>query len=201
MACRRTEASQSGSSAGWRASSRPRMCARPPSSRGTCIACRPDRLGLTSAQFRAIAPRPAGCCRRSAHWRDIGTLCTTCSAGMRFGASGHSGDMSPIRLIARPMLASMFVVGGINSLKNTDALADRAEPVTEKLEPVVEQATSSLPIHLDQRQLVQLNGVVHVVGGAMLATGKLPRLAALALAATLVPTTFGGHRFWEETDP
>jgi uncharacterized membrane protein YphA (DoxX/SURF4 family) len=66
---------------------------------------------------------------------------------------------------------------------------------------MVDQATSPFPVHLDQRQLVLLNGVVHVVGGAMLATGKLPRLAALALAATLVPTTIGGHRFWEESDP
>jgi putative oxidoreductase len=109
--------------------------------------------------------------------------------------------MSPIRLIARPMLASTFIVGGINSLRNPDGLAERAEPVTEKLEPVVDQATSALPIHLDQRQLVMANGVVHLVCGAMLATGKMPRLAAFALAATLVLTTFGGHRFWEESDP
>jgi uncharacterized membrane protein YphA (DoxX/SURF4 family) len=109
--------------------------------------------------------------------------------------------MSPIRLIARPMLASMFIAGGLNSLKNPSPLTERAEPVTEKVEPMVEQATSRLPFRLDQRQLVMLNGVVHVVGGAMLATGKLPRLAALALAATLVPTTIGGHRFWEESDP
>jgi putative oxidoreductase len=99
------------------------------------------------------------------------------------------------------MLASMFVMGGISSLRNPDALVDRAEPVTEKLEPVVDQATSALPIHLDQRQLVVLNGAVHVVAGAMLATGRMPRIASLALAATMVPTTFGGHRFWEESDP
>jgi uncharacterized membrane protein YphA (DoxX/SURF4 family) len=99
------------------------------------------------------------------------------------------------------MLASMFISGGINSLKNPDALAERAEPVTERLEPVVDRATSALPVHLDQRQLVMLNGAVHVVGGAMLATGKMPRLAAFALAATLLPTTFAGHRFWEESDP
>jgi putative oxidoreductase len=99
------------------------------------------------------------------------------------------------------MLASMFIVGGVNSLRNPDAQLERAEPVTEKLEPVVDQATSALPIHLDQRQLVIVNGVVHVVCGAMLATDRMPRLAALALAGTLVPTTFGGHRFWEEPDP
>lgn len=99
------------------------------------------------------------------------------------------------------MLASMFISGGINSLRNTDHLTSRAAPVTERLAPVVDMATQSLPFSLDSRQMVQLNGAVHVVGGALLATGRAPRLSALALAATLVPTTLAGHRFWEETDP
>ena len=30
--------------------------------------------------------------------------------------------------------------------------------------------------------------------------GRLPRLSALAIAATLVPTTLAGHRFWEAED-
>jgi putative oxidoreductase len=99
------------------------------------------------------------------------------------------------------MLASMFINGGINSLRHSEALADRAAPVTEKIEPVVDSATQSLPFSLDSKQLVQVNGLIHVVGGAMLATGRVPRLSALALAATLVPTTLAGHRFWEESDP
>jgi putative oxidoreductase len=109
--------------------------------------------------------------------------------------------MTLVRLLARPMLSSMFIVGGINSIKNYKQLAPRAEPVTEKLEPVVDKARSRLPIDLTTEQEVLLNGVVHVVGGAMLATGKFPRLSSFALAATLVPTTLAGHRFWEETDP
>jgi putative oxidoreductase len=109
--------------------------------------------------------------------------------------------MTIVRLVARPMLSAMFISGGINALKNPSMLAKRAEPVTERLEPVVEKATSSLPIALTPEQLVMVNGVVHVTCGAMLATGKMPRLAALVLAASMVPTTLGGHRFWEEADP
>ncbi len=109
--------------------------------------------------------------------------------------------MPLVRLIARPMLSSMFIMGGYNSIKNSSYLAKRAEPVTEKLEPTVDKVTERLPVKLDSQQMVQLNGAVHVVGGLCLATGRAPRLAALALAATLVPTTFGGHRFWEEDDP
>jgi putative oxidoreductase len=99
------------------------------------------------------------------------------------------------------MLASMFINGGINSLRNSEYLAERSAPVTTRLEPIVNKATQSLPVSLDSKQMVQLNGLVHVVGGAMLATGRMPRLSALALAATLVPTTLAGHRFWEESDP
>ena len=35
----------------------------------------------------------------------------------------------------------------------------------------------------------------------MLAAGFLPRVGALAIAATLVPTTLAGHPFWKEEDP
>jgi uncharacterized membrane protein YphA (DoxX/SURF4 family) len=47
---------------------------------------------------------------------------------------------------------------------------------------------------------VQFIGVVQVVAGTALALGVLPRLSALALAGSLVPTTLAGHRFWEARD-
>jgi uncharacterized membrane protein YphA (DoxX/SURF4 family) len=99
------------------------------------------------------------------------------------------------------MLSTMFIVGGINSLKNADHMAQRAKPVTDMLAPLLDRATGSLPVDLDAKNMVRLNGAVHVVGGAMLATGRAPRLTSLLLFATLVPTTFGGHRYWEESDP
>ncbi len=109
--------------------------------------------------------------------------------------------MTLVRLVARPMLSSMFLVGGINSLKNTDYLAERAKPVIDRLEPFAAKATGSLPIDIDPKTMVRIDGVIHVVGALMLAAGKAPRLTSFVLAATLVPTTLGGHRFWEEADP
>ncbi len=106
-----------------------------------------------------------------------------------------------VRLLARPMMSSMFITGGIHALRNAEHLAKRAEPVTDKLEPAVDKATEQLPFSLDAKQMVQLNGIIHVVGGFCLATGRAPRLSALALVATMVPTTLGVHRFWEESDP
>ena len=39
-----------------------------------------------------------------------------------------------------------------------------------------------------------------VGAGALLAVGKFRRVASIALLASLLPTTYAGHRFWEETD-
>jgi putative oxidoreductase len=98
------------------------------------------------------------------------------------------------------MLASTFISGGMNALQNPHRLAPRAQPLAERIAPVVER-TGSLPSSLDSMQLVRVNGAVQVVGGALLASGKMPRLAALMLAGSLVPTTLAGHRFWAESDP
>jgi hypothetical protein len=49
-------------------------------------------------------------------------------------------------------------------------------------------------------QAVRLNGAVQLVAGSLLTIGKFPRLSAAALAASLIPTTAAGHRFWESSD-
>jgi putative oxidoreductase len=102
--------------------------------------------------------------------------------------------MGPVRALSRLLLAGMFVYGGLDSLRNPGSKVPRARVVTEPLADAVE---------LDQNPevLVQVNGAVQVGGGVLLALGILPRLSATALAASLIPTTAAGHRFWEETDP
>ena len=109
--------------------------------------------------------------------------------------------MTVTRLLARPMLASMFVVGGINAFKNAGALATKAQPVADRFVPRVQRLAPQVPIPTDATTLVRLNAGVQVLAAAALATGHAPRLASTALAATLVPTTLAGHRYWEETDP
>src|SRR3954451_24571984 len=49
-------------------------------------------------------------------------------------------------------------------------------------------------------KLVRVNAATQLFGGLALATGRLPRLSALALAGSLVPTTYVGHPFWSEDD-
>jgi putative oxidoreductase len=109
--------------------------------------------------------------------------------------------MSLVRLVARPMMASMFVVGGVNALKNTDAMAIRAKVVTDRVVPLVQRALPAVTIPTDPATLVRINAVAQIGAAAALATGRSPRLASAVLAVSLVPTTVSGHPFWEESDP
>ncbi|PKW26085.1 DoxX family protein [Phycicoccus duodecadis] len=102
--------------------------------------------------------------------------------------------MSLVRRVARPLLASMFVVGGVDQLKHPSAKAETARPIVEKMAPL-------LRLPQDTELLVRANGVAMVTAGTLLAMGRMPRLSATVLAATLVPTTVSAHQFWKEEDP
>ena len=109
--------------------------------------------------------------------------------------------MTITRLLARPMLASIFVAGGINALRNTEGHAVKAKKVTDRVVPLAQKAAPGAPIPTDPATLVRINAGAQLLAAAALATGRAPRLSATVLAASLVPTTLAGHRFWEETDP
>jgi uncharacterized membrane protein YphA (DoxX/SURF4 family) len=106
--------------------------------------------------------------------------------------------MTLVRMVARPMLSTMFIVGGINSLKNSERMAERAKPVIDRLQPLINKAMGSTPVDLDAKRIVQVNALIDIGAGAALATGRWPRISSLVLAVSLLPTTFGGHRYWEE---
>ena len=101
--------------------------------------------------------------------------------------------MAVTRRIARPLLAAPFVSGGVETLRNPD-------PRVEKAQAVAPQIAERLPLPDQTDQLVKINAAVQVAAGVLLSVGRLPRLAAAALAASLVPTPLAGHRFWEEED-
>ncbi len=107
--------------------------------------------------------------------------------------------MTVTRLIARPLLASGFVIGAIAALKSPGPTAQKAKPVTDKLVPLLQKAVPQLPS--DPKTLVKINAATQIAAAAALATGKAPRLSSTVLAASLLPTTVAGHAFWAETDP
>ncbi|HEX9353597.1 MAG TPA: DoxX family protein [Streptosporangiaceae bacterium] len=102
--------------------------------------------------------------------------------------------MAVLRALARPMMASIFIVQGYDTLRQPERVAPRAEKVVGPLKERVD----ALPD--DTEQLVRINGGIQLVAGSLLAIGRWPRLSALALAATLIPTTLAGHPYWEAKD-
>jgi putative oxidoreductase len=102
--------------------------------------------------------------------------------------------MQVLRALARPMLASIFVVQGYDTFRQPERVAPIAEPVVRTL------AEQMPAVPAKTEQAVRINGAVQMVAGSLLALGRWPRLSALAIAATLVPTTIAGHRFWEAED-
>jgi uncharacterized membrane protein YphA (DoxX/SURF4 family) len=96
--------------------------------------------------------------------------------------------------IAGPLLASIFVYAGSDAYRNPEGKVKSAERVTKELSSRIEAVPD------DPAKLVKFNAAVQVGAGSLLAAGKVPRLAALALIGSIVPTTYAGHRFWDEVD-
>jgi putative oxidoreductase len=117
-----------------------------------------------------------------------------------------------LRRIARPMLAAVFVSGGIDTLRNPTPRVEAVGPTIGKatdqvLDKIPDQALDKVPdkviekVPTDTESLVKINAAAQIGAGIALALGKFPRLSALVLAGSVVPTTLSGHRFWETEDP
>lgn len=100
-----------------------------------------------------------------------------------------------VRRIARPLLASYFLAGGVDTLRNPGSKVTSAAPVVPALAAKVPRSMSS-----DPEQYLKIDAAIKLLGGFMLATNRAPRLSALVLAAGLIPNTLAAHRFWEEKD-
>lgn len=101
----------------------------------------------------------------------------------------------PIRLIARPLLASQFLAGGARALVDPDGAAPAADEVVDAVGDRVGAVEK-----LETSEAVRANALAQLVGGVLLALGRAPRTSAALLAASLVPSTLAAHRFWEESD-
>ena len=99
--------------------------------------------------------------------------------------------IGPANILARGLLAGVFVVGGINQIKGAHLLADKVEAAKEEYGVVLDVAGEDL---------VRLNGAGMALAGGALALGIAPRLSAAALIGLLVPTTIVGHPFWKIED-
>ena len=87
-----------------------------------------------------------------------------------------------MRAFSRLLLSGIFIYGGWNAFLQPGG----------RVNAVAKAGIS------DAQRAVELNGAAMVVGGTMLALGIAPKLAALFLLASLIPTTIVGHPFWKE---
>lgn len=99
--------------------------------------------------------------------------------------------MTLLDAASRAALGWVFIHAGSDVLRKPDVAVTKAAPV---LALIRDAAPVDLP---DDVVLVRANAAVQVAAGAALTLGVAPRLAALTLIGSLVPTTAGGHRFWE----
>ncbi|HEX2857594.1 MAG TPA: DoxX family protein [Propionibacteriaceae bacterium] len=98
--------------------------------------------------------------------------------------------MSLIRAAGRTMLASFFVVNGFKSARKPDQFVADAEPIAQKVVPLVQKVappTVTNYIPEDTRSLVRYTGIAQVIGGLGLATGIGRRGCSALLAATMIP--------------
>jgi len=96
-------------------------------------------------------------------------------------------------------LSAAFIGQGLDTLLNPDAAANAVRPGLKSLRRIPDSAIANLPDNA--KRVAVVNAAVQLGAGVLLATGKLPRLASAALAATVLPGNLGAHMFWTEDDP
>ncbi|MHB1615485.1 MAG: DoxX family membrane protein [Actinomycetes bacterium] len=102
--------------------------------------------------------------------------------------------MSLLHRIPRAMLAATFVASTADVLRHPQPRAESAGWLLSAL-------ARRLPLSADPVTLVRANAAIQLGAGTLLTAGRLPRLSAGVLAASLIPTTIGGHAFWRVADP
>lgn len=98
---------------------------------------------------------------------------------------------SLLQTAGRMLTAPIFITGGLSAVKDPAGKAAMAESTLDSIREYV----PGLPD--DNELLVRVNGGVQILAGATLLLGIKPRLSALVLAGSLIPTTLAGHSFWE----
>ncbi|HEY4459555.1 MAG TPA: DoxX family membrane protein [Pseudonocardiaceae bacterium] len=101
-----------------------------------------------------------------------------------------------IRRLAKPLIAAFFITEGLNALLR---LKDRVEEIEPFVEGTVGKVRDIVPeqVPTDATTLATVDAGVKIGAGLALAFNKFPRLAALTLAAGLVPNSLITHAFWE----
>ncbi|WP_454979177.1 DoxX family protein, partial [Corynebacterium propinquum] len=100
-----------------------------------------------------------------------------------------------IRKIARPMLASVFILDGVDALRKTNERVDTTEDLIKRVRKFV-PADIADAIPDSPKTVARILGGTKVGAGSLFAIGKAPRFAAATLAVTTLPTLISRDAFW-----
>ena len=105
-----------------------------------------------------------------------------------------SRTLGALRPVARLLMGSTYAVLGYRALREPGQGVEEAATLMAAVRKKV-------PLPARDDQLVQANGAMQATCGVLLALGVTPRLSALVLAGSMIPTTLAAHRFWTVEDP
>ena len=102
--------------------------------------------------------------------------------------------MSIVRRLARPLLATGFIAGGVDAFRNSSATAKQLDPVLKAVESAAPQLR---PFTANRAVVAQGLAAAQVGSAALLAVSKLPRLSSTVLLAT---TALNGYTQYRSAD-
>jgi len=105
-----------------------------------------------------------------------------------------SSMLGALRPTARLLTGSTYAVLGYGALREPG-------PDVEEAAAMIAAIRKKVPLPVEDEQVVQVNGAMQAACGVLLALGAAPRLSALVLAGSMIPTTLAAHRFWTVEDP
>ena len=94
--------------------------------------------------------------------------------------------MTLVRVIARPLIASSFLMSGVERVRSAGSAASELENL---LNTVTKAVPAAAPLRGNERLVAQALGATQVGAAAMLGLGKFSRLSATVLAATAAVNT------------
>jgi uncharacterized membrane protein YphA (DoxX/SURF4 family) len=102
--------------------------------------------------------------------------------------------MNIVRRLARPLLAAAFIDIGLSTLRDPG-------PQVDQLRHLLDRVPDQAHLPADPELLLRIDGALLVGAGTLLALGRMPRLAAVALLAGAAPTTYAEFAYGREKDP
>ena len=98
------------------------------------------------------------------------------------------------RTQARLLTGSTYAILGFQAAKTPGGRVGAAGSTIAMMRKI-------LPLPADDELVVRVNGGIQSAAGVMLAIGLFPRISALVITGSMIPTTLAGHAFWKIEDP